>query len=81
MLDFLIFHYVTHQVNSIDTNKITYEGASAIGKLLEVNNTLTKLDLGDNKIYDVGVSQISHGLEHNLSLTQLVLSKSNIITN
>ena len=53
-------------------NKIGYAGAKSISRAMEINSTLTQLDLGWNNIGAEGAKSISRGLENNSTLTQLV---------
>ena len=46
-------------------------GASCLGKLLKVNNSLQVLDMGSNPIGDDGVSSVANGLQYNKTLTKL----------
>ena len=39
-------------------------GASCLGELLKVNNSLQKIDIGWNDIGDLGISSIADGLQH-----------------
>ena len=50
---------------------IVTTGASCLGELLKVNNSLQKLDMGYNVIGDDGMSSVAGGLQYNKSLTQL----------
>ena len=51
-----------------------YTGASCLGELLKVNNSLQKLYMRDNYIGDDGMSSIADGLQHNNTLTKLDVS-------
>ena len=46
-------------------------GASYLGELLKVNNSLQQLDMGSNAIGDDGVSSVASGLQYNKTLTKL----------
>ena len=46
-------------------------GASCLGELLKVNNSLQELDMGDNAIGDDGMSSVADGLQYNKTLTKL----------
>ena len=50
---------------------IVTTGASCLGKLLKVNNSLQLLDMGGNVIGDDGMSSVADGLQYNKSLTML----------
>ena len=50
---------------------IVTTGASCLGELLKVNNSLQKLDMGYNPIGDDGMSSVADGLQYNKSLTNL----------
>ena len=45
-------------------------GASCLGELLKVNNSLQKLNMGWN-IIDDGISSVADGLQYNKTLTKL----------
>ena len=47
---------------------IVTTGASYLGELLKVNNSLQKLDMGDNVIGDDGMLSVADGLQYNKSL-------------
>ena len=53
---------------------IVTTGASHLGKLLKVNNSLQELDMTNNDIGDDGMSSITDGLQHNNTLTKLSVS-------
>ena len=46
-------------------------GASCLGELLKVNNSLQQLDMGYNDIGDDGMSSVADGLQYNETLTKL----------
>ena len=46
-------------------------GASCVGELLKVNNSLQELDMYDNPIDDDGVSAVANGLQCNNTLIEL----------
>ena len=46
-------------------------GASCVGELLKVNNSLQELDMRDNPIGDDGMSSVADGLQCNNTLTKL----------
>ena len=53
-------------------------GAAVLAHTLEVNSTLTLLNLFDNNIGDSGAAALAKGLEMNSTLTQLVLLDNEI---
>ena len=54
---------------------IVTTGASCLGELLKVNNSLQKLDMGYNVIGDDGMSSVADGLQYNKSLKILDVQK------
>ena len=50
---------------------IVTTGASCLGELLKVNNSLQKLGMGESVIGDDGMSSVADGLQYNKSLTIL----------
>ena len=50
---------------------IVTTGASCVGELLKVNNSLQELDMGSNPIGDDGVSAVADGLQGNNTLIKL----------
>ena len=46
-------------------------GASCLGELLKVNNSLQELDMECNAISDDGMSSVADGLQYNKTLTKL----------
>ena len=50
---------------------IVTTGASCLGELLKVNNSLQELDMGHNAIGDDGMSSVADGLQYNKTLTML----------
>ena len=50
---------------------IVTTGASCVGELLKVNNSLQELVMSDNPIGDDGMSSIADGLQCNNTLTKL----------
>ena len=50
---------------------IVSTGASCLGELLKINNSLQELDMGDNDIGDDGMSSVVDGLQYNKTLTKL----------
>ena len=50
---------------------IVTAGASCVGELLRVNNSLQVLALGNNPIGDDGMSSVADGLQCNNTLTKL----------
>ena len=46
-------------------------GASCVGELLKVNNSLQELDMSYNQIGDDGMSSVADGLQCNNTLTKL----------
>ena len=61
-----------------DSNNIGDVGATAIGKALETNATLSELNLRDNNIGDVGAIAIEKALVTNATLSELYLGVNNI---
>ena len=67
-------------MNSIPTYLINFEffvitGASCVGELLKVNNSLQELDMRDNDIYDDGMSSVADGLLCNNTLAKLSVGR------
>ena len=54
---------------------IVTTGASCLGELLKVNNSLQVLDMRDNDIRDDGMSSVADGLQHNNTITKLDASE------
>ena len=54
---------------------IVTTGASCVGELLKVNNSLQELNMYDNPIHDDGVSAVADGLQYNNTLTKLYVQK------
>ena len=50
---------------------IVTTGASCVGELLKVNNSLQELYMWDNQIGDDGMSSVADGLQCNNTLTKL----------
>ena len=50
---------------------IVTTGASCVGELLKVNNSLQELVMADNQIGDDGMSSVADGLQCNNTLTKL----------
>ena len=50
---------------------IVTTGASCVGELLKVNNSLQELDMSSNQIGDDGMSSVADGLQCNNTLTKL----------
>ena len=50
---------------------IVTTGASCLGELLKVNNSLQELDMTYNDIGDDGMSSVADGLQYNKTLTML----------
>ena len=50
---------------------IVTTGASCLGELLKVNNSLQELVMGYNAIGDDGMSSVADGLRYNKTLTEL----------
>ena len=50
---------------------IVTTGASCVGELLKVNNSLQELEMGYNQIGDDGMSSVADGLQCNNTLTKL----------
>ena len=53
---------------------IVITGASCLGKLLKVNNSLQEIDMYHDGIGDNGLSLVVDGLQHNNTLTKLNVS-------
>ena len=54
---------------------IVTTGASCLGELLKVNNSVQELDMKYNDIGDDGMLSIADGLQHNNILTKLNVSE------
>ena len=54
---------------------IVTTGASCLGELLKVNNSLQKLVMWLNDIGDNGMSSVADGLQHNNTITKLDVSQ------
>ena len=50
---------------------IVTTGASCLGELLKVNNSLQELDMGYNVIGDDGMSSVADGLQYSKTITEL----------
>ena len=50
---------------------IVTTGASCLGELLKVNNSLQELNMADNAIGDDGMSSVADGLQYNKTLIKL----------
>ena len=50
---------------------IVTTGASCLGELLKVNNSLQELDMGWNGLGDDGMSSVADGLQYNKTLSKL----------
>ena len=50
-------------------------GASYLGEILKVNNSLQELNMENNDIGDDGISSVADGLQHNNTLTILNVSE------
>ena len=46
-------------------------GASCLGELLKVNNSLQEIDMGQNIIGDDVMSSVADGIQYNQTLTKL----------
>ena len=57
--------------NTVIVIVIVTTGASCVGELLKVNNSLQELVMGDNRVYDDGMSSVADGLQCNNTLTKL----------
>ena len=57
--------------NTVIMIVIVTTGASCVGELLKVNNSLQELDMSFNPIDDDGVSAVADGLQCNNTLTKL----------
>ena len=53
---------------------IVTTGASCLGKLFKVNNSLQELVMSRDDIDDDGISSVADGLQHNNTLTKLDVS-------
>ena len=70
---------VSLNLSSIDITANNPDTAKSLTKMLQVNKSLTHLDLSSNKKFsDPGARCIFKGLEHNTSLTYLNLSNTGI---
>ena len=56
---------------SVIVTIIVTTGASCLGELLKVNNSLQELDMNNNAIGDDGISSVADGLQYNKTLTKL----------
>ena len=54
---------------------IVTTGASSVGELLKVNNSLQKLKMRDNPIGDDGMSTVADGLQCNNTLMVLNITR------
>ena len=55
---------------------IVNTGASCLGELMKVNNSLRELYIGDNIIgYNDGMSLVADGLQYNKTLMQLHIGR------
>ena len=54
---------------------IVTTGASSVGELLKVNNSLQKLKMCDNPIGDDGMSTVADGLQCNNTLMALTITR------
>lgn len=50
-------------------------GASCLGKLMKVSNSLQELIMGSNDIGDDGIAVIAEGLKYNTTLKKLSVRK------
>ena len=57
---------------------IVTTGASCVGELLKVNNSLQELVMWGNQIGDDGMSSVADGLQCNNTLTKLNVSGSGL---
>ena len=57
---------------------IVTTGASCLGELLKINNSLQELNMRANVIGDDGMSSVADGLQHNNTLTKLDVSQCNL---
>ena len=69
----MLFHS-THTVASYIVVIVT-TGASCLGELLKVNNSLQELDMWGNYIFDDGMSSVADGLQQNNTLKMLDVSQ------
>jgi len=58
--------------HTLRRNKIAQDGGMALGKLLELNTSLARLDLRANAIADDGAAAIAKALAKNKVLTSYV---------
>ena len=56
---------------------IVTTGASCLGELLKINNSLQELYMRVNDVGDDGMSSVADGLQHNNTLTKLSVSLCN----
>ena len=61
--------------SSVIVIAIVTTGASCLGKLLKVNNSLQELVMYSNSIGDDGISALADGLQHNNTLAKLNVSR------
>jgi len=59
------------QSNTVIVIVIVTTGASCVGELLKVNNSLQELVMWGNPIGDGGISSVADGLQCNNTLTKL----------
>ena len=64
---------VFYNITAIDPDT-----AKSLTKMLQVNKTLTHLDLSQNSLSDLGARCIFEGLQHNTTLVMLSLQNNNI---
>ena len=71
-------HPALVQLNLENNSSIGDVGASALAVALQVNNTLTQLNLSGNNVGDEGATALAIALQENTTLTQLILSANSI---
>ena len=54
-------------------------GASSLGELLKVNDSLQELYMRDNAIGDKGISSVADGLKCNKTLTKLHVERCELL--
>ena len=59
-------------------NRIRAEGAAALAKALDVNATITCIDIRSNRIGDKGAAALAKALEVNASITNINLAENEI---
>ena len=87
VLQVSIFLSLQHNTTLVDLNlsqtgiTAMEDTTQALGEMLQMNKTLTHLDLSNNeKLADLGARCIFHYLQHNTTLADLNLSNASITT-